>query len=203
MENICHTSAADDPAVIERVIQGDVNAFEILLRKYESTVLRIVKRHIPFDSVEETAQDVFIRAYQALPGLKKKADFRNWLSAIAVRTCYDFWRKKYRNQEVPMSTLSEAQQERIEILLSGQAAEDCEDAGRRKEAGELLDWALAQLSPEDRMVTELVYLEGLSGQEAAQMLGWTVANVKIRSFRARKKLRTMLSRKFGKKETQS
>jgi len=201
MENIRHTSVPDDSVVIERVMHGDVNAFEILLRKYESVVLRIVKRHIPFDSAEETAQDVFIRAYQALPGLKKKADFRNWLSAIAVRTCYDFWRKKYRNQEVPLSTLSEAQQERIETLLSAQTAEADEDAGRRKEAGELLDWALAQLSPEDRMVTELVHLEGLSGQEAAQMLGWTVANVKIRSFRARKKLRTLLNRKFGKKET--
>lgn len=198
METICHTSEPDDSAIIERVLQGDVNAFEILLRKYESLVLRIAKRHIPFASVEETAQDVFVRAYQALPGLKKKADFRNWLSAIAVRTCYDFWRKKYRDREVPISTLSEAQQERIESFLSGQAAEDYEEAGRRKEAGELLDWALAQLSPEDRMVTELVHLEGLSGQEAAQMLGWTVANVKIRAFRARKKLRTLVNRKFGK-----
>jgi len=203
MENISHTSAPDDAAIIERVIQGEVNAFEILLRKYESPVLRIVKRHIPPDFAEETVQDVFIRSYQALPGLKKKSDFRNWLSAIAVRTCYDFWRKKYRNREVPMSTLSEAQQERIETLLSTQTTEDQEDAGRRKEAGELLDWALAQLSPEDRMVTELVHLEGLSGQEAAKMLGWTVANVKIRSFRARKKLRTLLDKKFGKKETQS
>ncbi|MGE0084290.1 MAG: RNA polymerase sigma factor [Desulfococcaceae bacterium] len=203
MENIRHTSEPDDSVIIEKVIQGDANAFEILVRKYEFPVLRIVKRHIPFASVEETAQDVFIRSYQALPGLKKRSDFRNWISAIAVRTCYDFWRKKYRDREVPMSTLSEAQQERIEILLSVQAAESYEEMGRKEEAGELLDWALAQLSPEDRMVTELVYLEGLSGQEAAQMLGWTVANVKIRSFRARKKLRTLLSRKFGKKETQS
>lgn len=204
MENIAPISGPDDDLpVIERVLQGDTNAFELLLQRYESDVVRIVKRHIPPDSAAETAQDVFVRAYQSLAGFKKKSPFRNWLSAIAVRTCYDFWRKKYRNREVPLSTFSEAQQERIETFLASRAAEDYEDAAHRKEAGELLDWALAQLSPEDRMVTELVYLDGLSGQEAAQMLGWTVANVKIRSFRARKKLRTLLGKTFGKKETQS
>jgi RNA polymerase sigma-70 factor (ECF subfamily) len=57
----------------------------------------------------------------------------------------------------------------------------------------LLDWALAKLSPEDRMVIELVYLEELSVKEAADLLGWSAANVKVRSFRSRKKLHSLIS----------
>jgi RNA polymerase sigma-70 factor, ECF subfamily len=57
----------------------------------------------------------------------------------------------------------------------------------------MLDWAMDRLSPEDRMVVELIYLEGLSGKEAADLLGWSVANVKVRAFRSRNKLRKLLS----------
>ena len=63
----------------------------------------------------------------------------------------------------------------------------------QKEAVELLGRALHRLSPEDRMALEMVYLDGLSGKEAAVLLGWSVANVKIRLFRARKKLRKILA----------
>ena len=56
-----------------------------------------------------------------------------------------------------------------------------------------MDWALDQLTAKDRMVLELVYLEGLSGKEAAGLLGWSVANVKARSFRSRKKLQKLLA----------
>ncbi len=57
---------------------------------------------------------------------------------------------------------------------------------------EVLEWALGKLSAEDRMVLELVYLEGLSCKEAAKQLGWTLANVKVRSFRSRNKLKKLL-----------
>ena len=62
----------------------------------------------------------------------------------------------------------------------------------RKEAGELLDWALSRLSAENRMVLELLYLEGLSVKEAADLLGWSVANVKVRAFRSRRILEKLL-----------
>jgi RNA polymerase sigma-70 factor (ECF subfamily) len=56
-----------------------------------------------------------------------------------------------------------------------------------------LDWALDRLSAEDRMVLELVYLEGLSVKETAELLGWSVANVKVRSHRSRKKVEKLLT----------
>ena len=92
-----------------------------------------------------------------------------------------------------MSSLTERHQDWLEEVISDQSESAIREKGSRKEAGELLDWALAKLSAKDRMVVELVYLEGLTGKEAADLLGWTVSNVKVRSFRSRKKLKKLLT----------
>jgi len=182
-----------DAEIIRRIIDGDVNSFEHLLKRYQDYVLRIVTKHIPYNEVEEMAQEVFVRAYQALPGFKQEGSFRQWLSAIAVRTCYDFWRKRYRSRELPMSDLTDSHQGWLEKTLSNQSDKSFHEKGREKEARELLDWVLSKLSARDRMVIELVYFEGLSVKEAAGLLGWSVSNVKVRSFRSRKKLKTLLT----------
>jgi len=188
-----HPSRPSDSEIIRRVIDGDVNSFEYLLKKYQDHVLRIVTKHIPYNEVEEMAQEVFVKAYQALPGFKGQGSFKQWLSAITVRTCYDFWRKQYRSRELPMGDLSERHRDWLEKTLSNQSDKSFHEKGREKEAKELLDWALSKLSARDRMVIELVYLEGLSVKEAAELLGWSVSNVKVRSFRSRKKLKTLLT----------
>ena len=69
----------------------------------------------------------------------------------------------------------------------------CDEKVLQKEAGEILDLALAKLSAGDRMVLELVYLEGHSVKEAAGLLGWSTTNVKVRLFRSRRKLRGLLA----------
>jgi RNA polymerase sigma-70 factor (ECF subfamily) len=91
-----------------------------------------------------------------------------------------------------MSSLGDEHREWIEHTLSEPSGGSLDDIGRQIEAREVLDWALARLTPEDRMVLELVYMEGLSVRETADLLGWSTANVKIRSFRSRNKLRKLL-----------
>ncbi|MDD2389987.1 MAG: RNA polymerase sigma factor [Desulfobacterales bacterium] len=186
------TCVADDD-IVKQVIGGNVNAFEYLLKKYQGHVMKIIRKHIPGSHADEAAQDVFVRAYQALPNYKKKDSFKPWLSVIAVRTCYDFWRKRYRSRERPMSELSDRHQDWLQQVLSDQSSLSYHDIVRKKEARELLDTALNQLSAEERIILELVHLEGLSGKEVSQLLGWSIANVKIRSYRARKKLHKILT----------
>jgi RNA polymerase sigma-70 factor (ECF subfamily) len=188
------TSTLSDGEIIRRVLAGDVNAFEYFLIKYKDYVCNVVKKHVPYPQVEETVQEVFIRAYQSLPTFQYQSSFSHWLSTIAVRTCYHFWRQQYRSRELPMSALTEKHQEWLENVLSAQSEQSLDEQVRQKEARELLEWALARLSPEERIALELVYLEGLSGKEAAELLGWSIANVKIRTFRARQKLHKFLSR---------
>lgn len=182
-----------DSEIVSQVLDGYVNAFESLLIRYRDLVLKIVKKHVPYNDVEETTQDVFLRVYRSLPTFKGKSEFKQWLSSIAVRTCYDYWRKAYRSREVPMSSLTEKHQNWLEQVISEASERSLKEKASQKEAMELLDWALGKLSAEDRMVLELVYLEGLSGKQAANLLGWSVANVKVRSFRSRRKLQGLLT----------
>jgi RNA polymerase sigma-70 factor (ECF subfamily) len=187
-----------DDDIVRNVVDGNINAFELLVKRHQGLVLGIVKRHLPNHEVEETVQDVFVRAYQSLPAFRGTGDFSHWLSAIAVRTCYDYWRRAYRVREIPLSALTDRHQQWLENVMSEQSEETSAPKGYRSEAGEVLDWALARLPAEDRMVLELVYFEGLSVKEAAKLLGWSVANVKVRSFRARKKLEKILKSMISK-----
>jgi RNA polymerase sigma-70 factor (ECF subfamily) len=190
MDTDSHSSA--DAEIVNQVVSGDVNAFERLLKRYQAHVVIIVRKHIPFDKVEEVAQDVFVRTYKSLPTFKGDDGFKQWLSTITIRTCYDFWRKHYRYREIPLSSLSEKHQVWLEEATSNSSSQSFYERDSQKEAREILDWALDKLSPEDRMVLELVYLEGYSIKEAANLLGWSTVNVKVRSFRARKKLHKLI-----------
>ena len=133
-----HPSRPSDSEIVRHIIDGDVNSFEHLLKKYQDHVLRIVKKHIPYSEVEETAQDVFVRVYKSLPGFKEQGSFKQWLSAIAVRTCYDFWRKQYRSRELPMSNLTDSHRDWLEKTLSSQSARSFHEKSQEKEARELL-----------------------------------------------------------------
>ena len=181
-----------DAEIVRQVLDGNVNAFESILTRYKVQVLKIVKKHVPNDAVEETTQEAFVRTYESLPTFKGTGDFSQWLSSIAVRTCYDYWRKAYRSREVPMSALTEKHPQWLEQVISQGPEESLDELESQMEAKEILNWALGKLSAENRMVLELVYLEGLSVQEAAALLGWSKANVKVRSFRARMKLEKLL-----------
>ncbi len=94
------TSKFDDIDIIRRILEGEVDVFEKIISEYNGLVFKILSRHLPYQELEETAQEVFVRAYQSLPSFKNKSSFKFWLSSIAVRVCYNFWRKKYRNREV-------------------------------------------------------------------------------------------------------
>lgn len=180
----------EDLQIIERVLQGEVDCFAELMARYRHQVARIVSRHVPADRVEEIAQDVFIRAYTGLAGYSASVPFEHWVSGIAVRACYDFWRASKRDA-TPVSALSEEHDAWIERVLSADAGEQFQKETTRREAREVLQWALSRLSPENRLVLALVHLEGHSVGEAAKLLGWSVANVKVRAYRARQALRAM------------
>jgi RNA polymerase sigma-70 factor (ECF subfamily) len=191
------TADTEDRDIVQRVLAGEVEAFAPLMERYQNYVLAIVNRHAPPDQVEELSQEVFIKAFQSLAAWRQAGHFRAWLSVIAVRTCYDYWRKHYRSREVPMSALSEAHREWLDRVLTDASETSWQEMTRRREAREILDWALDQLSAADRMVLELVHLEGQSVKAAARQLGWTVANVKVRAFRARRKINKLLLQNRG------
>ena len=134
-------------------------AFEALVVRYEAKVRATCFRILgDWHEAENQAQEVFIKAFQSLAGWRQDGHFRAWLSVIAVRTCYDYWRKHYRSREVPMSVLTEKHQKWLEEVITEHSEQAIIEKGSQDEARELLDWALGKLTAEDRMVLELVYL---------------------------------------------
>jgi len=98
-----------------------------------------------------------------------------------------------KREELPVSTLTEEHHRWIEHALAARSDDQFRDHARKQEAAEILEWALRQLSPENRAVLTLVHLDGHSVREAAHLLGWSVVNVKVRAHRARRALRKILS----------
>ena len=181
-----------DSEIISRVLGGDADVFEILIHRYSRLVVGIVGKHIPRDRVDEVAQDTFVEGFRALSSFSQKGPFGHWMAKIAVRCCYNFWRKHHRKKEVLVSDLSHGAQDWMDNLLAVQSNETFKREAAAAEAIEVLDHALGRLSAEDRMVVTLVHLEGLPVKEAAVLLGWSSTAVKVRAHRSRKKLRRII-----------
>ena len=188
------TGERSDLEIISEVLDGDTNRFEVLIDRHREHVFRIVGRRVPREDVDEVAHDVFIRAWSSLPSYRGESPFDYWLSKIAVRTCHDYWRARYRSKEAPMSSLGEDHAEWIENTMAGESGASFSSDESRMIARDLMMRALTHLSPDDRAVIELVHLEERPVKEAADMLGWSTANVKVRAHRSRKKLRKILEK---------
>jgi len=197
-------SGLPDDVIIRRVVAGQVDLFEALLMRYQEHVGRIVAAHVPREMIDETAHDVFVRAYMSLPTYSFRTPFSHWLSTIAVRSCYDLWRGLKARKEVPLSGPTDAVEEQeqwTEHVLAAESTDRFDTMVRQRDTANLLQGALAQLSPENRMVVTLVHLEGHSIREAAELLGWTTVNVKVRAHRARQQLRKILETLLGNHHT--
>jgi RNA polymerase sigma-70 factor (ECF subfamily) len=174
---------------LEKARHQDQDAARALVEQLYPLVIRIVRSHLPSRTAEEDlAQDIFVKLfsrldrYQARPGIP----FEHWVSRLAVRTCLDALRAERRRPEVRWTDLSEEQSAWLKFMLADNLAPpDTAPASAR----ELLDRLLSELPPPDRLVIRLLDLEQRTVKEIAQLTGWSIALVKVRAFRARRKLR--------------
>jgi RNA polymerase sigma-70 factor (ECF subfamily) len=183
-----------DAEVVKDVLNGNRERFSILLKRYKRYIFSIVARYVPPEHVEEVAQEAAVQSYLSLSGFRGSEDdeFRGWISKIAVRTAYAFWRERYKKKEMSMDSLREEEQRWMETVMGDISAEEFSRLSQQQEAIQVLDWALNRLSPKERMVLQLTALEEYSVKEAAEILGWSVPNVKVRAMRARRRLRKIL-----------
>ncbi|SNR80627.1 RNA polymerase sigma-70 factor, ECF subfamily [Humidesulfovibrio mexicanus] len=183
----------NDAEIVRRVLDGDVNAYALLVDAHSAQIMGIAARHVPPDRAAEVAHDTFVRAFERLATYKGESPFVHWLTRIALRRCADFWRGRARSRETPFSALGTGAREWIESIPDS-AAEDVDAHAERNEAGVILDWALAQLTPDDRQVLVMTHMDGQALNDVAELMGWSLSKVKVRSHRARRKLRDVLGR---------
>ncbi len=183
----------EDSAIITAILQGNVECYRQLLEKYEKTVSVIVSKRVPEDVVATVVHDVFVRVYKALDKYRNHQHFAGWLSRIAIRTCYDYWRDRKRYESRHVSTeLSDDQQSWLEQAAVCNRKDEADYLAHSKDAGDVINWMLNQLSPDDRTLIESIYFEDMKLKEIAEVLNWSLVKTKVRAMRARRKMRTIL-----------
>lgn len=167
---------------------GDIEVFGELVDRHSAHVMRVVSRNLPVDRVAEVAHEAFVSAFVSLDRYRGSAPFEHWLTRITLRACSNEWRRRFREEE---------RGEPLGDRTSDVASSSTRDTGGERE---VLDRALARLSPEDREVLALIYFEELTIRESATILGWTETNTKVRAHRARRRLREYLAKTWPPKE---
>ncbi|HLG18056.1 MAG TPA: sigma-70 family RNA polymerase sigma factor [Blastocatellia bacterium] len=186
---------APDDELINRSLEGDHDAFEVLVRRFSPRVFSIIASFFRRrDVVEDIAQEVFARAYFSLRSFTQGRSFEAWVAKIAVNACYDHLRAQRRRIEYQMPRTVEQEDEWLEVQMLTVARDRHESAERQREAAAVAERLLAKLDPEDRLVLVLIDRDGFSVKEVAEMTGWGISKVKVRAFRARRTLRSAMKR---------
>ena len=188
--------AMSDDEVIRRILDGDQNAFEMLVRRYSPRVFSIIGSFFRRrDMIEDIAQEVFARSYFSLASYTIGRSFEAWVAKIAVNACYDHLRAQRRRSENAAPQYAEEEQDEwLELQMLEAARDKHASEERRREAADIADRLLAKLDPEDRMILVLLDRDEYSVQEISEMLGWGQSKIKVRAFRARRALRLAMKR---------
>lgn len=175
-----------EPETIASAQSGDDEAFNKIVAAYRKRILGTVYRMIGRgDDVEDVGQEVFVRLYFSLKQLRTPQVFEPWLYRLTINACYDYLRKKRRTMDVRMADLSEEQVAAADMALSGKRALDEKEKASVKE---LLDILLDRVSAEDRALLTLKEVQGLSLKELSVIYEVNTNALKVRLFRARKRV---------------
>jgi RNA polymerase sigma-70 factor (ECF subfamily) len=147
--------------------------------------------------VEEAAQEVFLKAFTQLGSFEGRGSMEGWLTRITTNTCLNMIRGSKRRPEMTVSDLSNEEGEWLEQQLSDPDQGTVENS---LVASDLADRVLSVLSPEDQQALLMIDGEQASIKEVAEVTGWSESKVKVRAFRARKKVREAMERLLGSRD---
>jgi RNA polymerase sigma-70 factor (ECF subfamily) len=169
-----------DKQYIEQTLAGDINAFGQLVGKYKNRVFALTLRITNSQpDAEELAQDVFVKAYDSLKNFKGNAQFSTWLFRIAYNTAISYTRKR----KIVKTELNE----NIIANFMGSASSE------KEQQLQLLEKALLILNEEDRGIVTLYYMQECSVKDIVRITGLNENSIKVKLFRARKKLQDIMS----------
>lgn len=190
--------ARDDLDLVHATQDGDVSAFEQLVERYDRKLLRIAE-HITRnrEDSQDVVQEAFLKAFQHLGGFREDSQFSTWLFRITVNQALMKLRKQRATKEVSLDEDSQLDGD----MLSHEVADwapNPEELYRASELRDILIRCLEGLRPILRIVFVLRDIEGLSGDQTAEVLDLSPSAVKARLWRARLQLRELLSQYFSK-----
>lgn len=172
----------EDLSIVNRIRQGDPQSYAVLVDRYKDRVFSLVLGIVRSREIaEEVAQDVFIKAYSSINKFREESSFSTWLYRIAYNTAISETRKRKR----PLVSLEE--REHLSDRISYEEEDDLVE-----ERHQQLKRAIAELNPEEQLILQLYYREEKSVEDLSLCLNQTSANIKIKLFRLRNKIRSLM-----------
>ncbi|MHB9038023.1 MAG: sigma-70 family RNA polymerase sigma factor [Armatimonadota bacterium] len=185
-----------DQVVVERVLNGDMDAFSILVNKYQDRIYSAVLNYVlNRDDAVDVTQEAFVKAYSKLKTFNSGSAFYTWLYRIAVNASIDFLRKRKSRQADSLD--DDKYTETGFEPVSHDVSTDPEKVVVRGEQVHMLRKAIGLLSDKLRSALILHDVEGLSQEEVAAILKVPVGTVKSRVSRARAELKYLLGKQMG------
>jgi len=186
-----------DQKLVVRVQKGDKTAFDLLVRKYQHKVAKLISRYVrDRREVEDVTQEAFIKAYRAIGGFRGESAFYTWLYRIAVNTA-----KNYLESQSRRPPGSDMEVESAELIEGGEGLRDQATPERQMLTNEIattVHRVLELLPPDLRTAITLREIEGMSYEEIAEVMDCPIGTVRSRIFRAREaidqELRPLLER---------
>jgi RNA polymerase sigma-70 factor (ECF subfamily) len=190
--------STEDFRLVSLAQQGDMRAYDELVIRHRGKIYAMIRNMVRNDAdAWDLSQDVFIKAWKALPRFQARARFSTWLFRISHNVVYDWVRKRKIESS---GELNDEIFDRDSIDLSARTApalvESPDDALSNTELRGKISEALEKLSPEHREVVMLKDVQGLAYKEIAEVMDCTIGTVMSRLFYARKKLQTLLKDEY-------
>lgn len=183
----------EDQENVKKAVQGDISAFENLVRKYEkfvcATVFSVVKNR---EDAFDVAQEVFLKLYHSISSFKGESSFASWLYRIAKNSALDFLRKQKNKQTVSLTAENSDGEETVLDVKDESEKTSPEKALLNKEKSEFLYKAMDMISEEHKEILLLRDINGFTYEEISEILSIEEGTVKSRLFRAREALRKKL-----------
>ena len=174
----------DEALIIEKVLNGDIELFEILMRRNNELLFRTIRSYIDLESdVEDVMQDTYIKAFEKLYQFKNDAMFSTWLIRIGINEALQ------RKRKAPKLKTIALQQDDSVLQIEDKNIMNPEYRTMYKESSMFMEKAIDTLPEKYKIVYMLKEVEGLAITEISKCLGLSNSNVKVRLHRARTMLK--------------
>lgn len=190
-DSVSTSGSMADSDAIHRVLGGETALFELLMRRYNQRLFRVIRSYVSSRAaVEDIMQDTYIKAYTRLDQFRGDAAFSTWLIRIGINEALKFIRKNRRH----LDSIDDEEYGTRVISMKDHDHNDPENRTIMNEHRNILEKAIDQLPEKYRVVFVLREIEGMSHAEVAQSIDVTESNAKVRLHRAKSMLRHRLYR---------
>jgi len=183
-------SQINDIEVVNKVIEGDIESFSLIVKKYQNMVFKYVYYQFNnYDEALDITQDIFITVMEALKSFRKESKFSTWLYSIMVNHCKNYRKKSSKYNLVPLKITK--QENEVDLQIQDYR-ENPEDKAINEDTLFIIKDEISKLPEDFKEILTLRDIDGLSYNEISDILNINLSNVKVRIHRGREFLKNRL-----------